>query len=100
MPICCVLAFASILLASLMLPEQLERMRTGHWFAEHVVGYFLASGIISFGWRRSFLVAAVLTAAAFVLEGLQALTPNHSPNLVSVLGRAGGAWLAATQSDV
>jgi len=30
-----------------------------------------------------------------VLEGLQALTSNHSSNLLSVLGGASGAWLAA-----
>jgi VanZ family protein len=90
-----VVAFALVVYASLMLPDQLERMRTGHWFTEHFVGYFIASLIICLGWRRRFLVAAGLTVTAFVLEGLQALAPNHSPNLLSVLGGASGAWLAA-----
>jgi hypothetical protein len=93
--ICGVLAFAFVVFASLMLPEQVERIRTGHWFTEHFIGYFIASAIICLGWRRPFLVAGVLTVAAFALEGLQALTPNHSPNLLSVLGGASGAWLAA-----
>lgn len=90
-----VVAFALVVYTSLMLPDQLERMRTGHWFTEHFVGYFIASLIICLGWRRRFLVASGLTVAAVVLEGLQALTPNHSPNLLSVLGGASGAWLAA-----
>jgi len=93
--ICGVLAFAVVVYASLMLPAQVERMRTGHWFTEHFIGYFIASAIICFGWRRRFLVAGVLTVTAFLLEGLQALAPNHSPNLLSVLGGASGAWLAA-----
>jgi VanZ family protein len=90
-----VVAFALVVYASLMLPDQLERMRTGHWFTEHFVGYFIASAIICLGWRRRFLVAALLTVTAIVLEGLQALSPNHSANLLSVLGGASGAWLAA-----
>jgi len=93
--ICGVIAFVFVVFASLLLPEQVEQMRTGHWFAEHFVGYFLASAVICLGWRRPFLVAGVLTVAAFVLEGLQALTPNHSSNLLSVLGGASGAWLAS-----
>jgi VanZ family protein len=93
--VCGVLAFAFVVFASLLLPEQVERLRTGHWFAEHFIGYFAASAVICLGWRRPFWVAGILTAAAFVLEGLQALTPNHSSNLLSVLGGASGAWLAA-----
>jgi VanZ family protein len=90
-----VVAFALVVYASLMLPAQVERMRTGHWFTEHFVGYFVASAIICLGWRRRFVVAGLLTVTAFVLEGLQALSPNHSANLLSVLGGASGAWVAA-----
>ena len=93
--ICGVLAFAFVVFASLLLPEQVEQMRTGHWFAEHFVGYFAASAVICLGWRRPLVVAGMLTIVAFVLEGLQALTPNHSANFLSVLGGACGAWLAA-----
>jgi VanZ family protein len=89
-----VMAFALVVYASLMLPEQVERLRTGHWFAEHFVGYFLASAIICLGWRRPLLVAGLLTVAALVLEGLQSLTPSHTANAFSVLGGVCGAWLA------
>src|SRR5262245_34561000 len=89
------LAFTLVVYASLMLPERVEQMRTGHWFTEHFVGYFVASAIICLGWRRTFLAAVLLTVAAVILEGLQGLTPNHTPNIFSVLGGASGAWLAA-----
>jgi VanZ family protein len=93
--LCGLSAFALVVVASLMLPEQVERLRTGHWFAEHFVGYFVASAVICLAWRRPFVVAGVLTFAAFILEGLQAWTPNHSPNLLSVVAGASGVWLAA-----
>jgi VanZ family protein len=88
-------AFGMVIFASLMLPTAVEHMRTGHWFIEHFLGYFAASAVLCLGWRRPFWVAGILTVAAFLLEGLQALTPNHSANLLSVLGGASGAWLAA-----
>ena len=47
--ICGVLAFGLVIFASLMLPAQVERMRTGHWFTEHFVGYFVAGIIICLG---------------------------------------------------
>jgi hypothetical protein len=90
-----VAAFGLVIFASLMLPTAVEQMRTGHWFLEHFLGYFAASAALCLGWRRPFWVAGILTVAAFVLEGLQALTPNHSANLLSVLGGASGVWLAA-----
>src|SRR5262245_5678871 len=93
--LCGVLAFALLVYVALMLPAKVEQMRTGHWFTEHFVGYFVTGIILCFGWRRPFLVAGILTITAVVLEGLQALSANHSANLLSVLGGAGGAWLAA-----
>ena len=97
---CGALAFVLVIYASLMLPAQVERMRTGHWFIEHFIGYFIASAVICLGWRRRFLAAGVLTVTAIVLEALQALAPNRPPNLLSVLGGASGAWLAALVTEV
>jgi VanZ family protein len=93
--LCGVLAFVLLIYAALMLPAKVKQMRTGHWFTEHFVGYFVAGIIICLGWRRPFLVAGILTITAVVLEGFQALSPNHSANLLSVLGGASGAWAAA-----
>ena len=81
MRLCGVIAVALVIFASLMLPTKLEHMRTGHWFTEHFLGYFAASLVVCLGWRRPFVVGAGLAVTAFVLEALQALTPNHSPTL-------------------
>jgi len=95
-----VLAFVLLVYAALLLPTKVEQMRTGHWFTEHFVGYFVAGIVICSGWRRPFLVPGMLTITAIVLEGLQALSPNHSANLLSVLGGASGAWPATLVVEV
>ena len=97
MKLCGAIAFGMVIFASLMLPAQWEQMRTGHWFTEHFLGYFAASAIICLGWRRPFWVAGILTVAAFLLEGLQALTPDHSANIFSVLG--GSQWSDTGSAD-
>jgi len=98
--LCGAIAFGLVIFASLKLPAQWEQMRTGHWFIEHFLGYFAASSIICLGWRRPFVVAGSLTVAALILEGLQSLTPNHSPALLSVVGGASGAIAAALIAKV
>ena len=90
-----VIALAIVVFASLMLPTQLEQMRTGHWLMEHFLGYFAASLVICLGWRRPLMVGAGLAVIACVLEALQALTPSHSPTFVSAMGGAAGALAAA-----
>lgn len=90
-----VLAIAMLIFASLFLPTELERLRTGHWFIEHFLGYFAAAATICLGWPRPFLVGGILMVAAVILEALQSFTPNHSPTLLSVVGGAAGALAAA-----
>ena len=92
--LCGVVALAVIIFAS-FLPAQLERLRTGHWDIEHFLAYFAATSIVCLGWRRPFVVAGSLMAAAAILEALQGLTPNHMPELLSALSGAGGALAAA-----
>jgi VanZ family protein len=95
-----VMAVVLVVFSTLMLPTELERVRTGHWFLEHFVGYFAAASIILLGWPRPLLVAAVFTIAAFILEGLQFWTPTHSPALLSAIGGAAGAIAAAALAKV
>jgi VanZ family protein len=92
---CGVVALALVIFASLMLPPQLERLRTGHWAIEHFLGYFAATSIVCLGWRRPFVVAGLLMLFAAVLEALQSVTPDHSPAFLSALSGAGGALAAA-----
>ena len=94
MRLCGVVAMAGIIFAY-FLPPGLERLRTGHWDVEHFLAFFAATLIIGLGWRRPFAVAVTLIAAAALLEALQGLTPNHTPEFLSVLSGAGGVLAAA-----
>jgi hypothetical protein len=88
--LCSVLVLAVLIFASLLLPPRLEQLRTGHWEIEHFVAYLLAVPIICLGWPRPFLVATTLIPAAALLEALQCLRPDHSPNVVAGLSSIGG----------
>ena len=92
--LCGVVALALVVFASLMLPPQLKRLRTGHWAVEHFLGYFAATLIVCLGWDRPFVVAGLLILFAAVLEVLQSMTPDHSPAFLSALSGAGGALTA------
>ena len=95
MRLCGVIAVALVIFASLMLLIKLEHMRTRHWFTEHFLGYSAASLVVCLGWRHPFVIGAGLAVTAFVLEALQALSPTHSPTLISAIGGASGAVAAA-----
>ena len=75
--LCGAIAIAGLIFASLLLPAEWERLRTGHWLMEHFLAYFVASLVICLGWPRPFVVAGALAVAAAILETLQGLTPNH-----------------------
>ncbi len=93
--LCGALAIAGIIFASLLLPVDWERLRTGHWLIEHFLAYFVAASIICVGWPQPFVVAGGLTVAAVILETLQGLTPNHPASVDLVMAGAGGALTAA-----
>ena len=93
--LCGVLAMVAIVFASLMLPPNWEQMRTGHWFVEHFLGYFVASSIILLGWPKPLVVGIVLATTAVILEALQALSPNHTASALSIIGGVTGALTAA-----
>ena len=93
--LCAVVAFAILVIASLMLPPQLEEMRSGHWAVEHFLAYFAAVPIICLAWPRPFLVAAALIPSAALLEALQCLEPGHSPNIFAALSSIGGVLAGA-----
>jgi hypothetical protein len=71
-------------------------LRTGlHWLVEHFVVYFGVTAIICFAWPRPFLVAASLMLLAGLLEALQGVTLDRTPDLLSALSGAGGVLTAA-----
>jgi VanZ family protein len=70
------------------------------WQIDHFLGYFVITLLVCFAWPQPFVVGGVLMAAAFLLEGLQALTPDRSANLVAALCGAGGALAAALVAEL
>lgn len=74
--------------------------RTGWgWQVDHFVAYFAVTLLVCYLWPRPFVATGVLMVAAAVLEGLQALTPDRHPNLVSAFCGAGGALAAALLAE-
>jgi VanZ family protein len=74
------------------------RTRFG-WQFDHFIGYFAITLLVCFAWPRPFVVGAALMAAAFLLEGLQAFTPDRSANLEASLYGAGGVLAAALVAE-
>jgi len=70
------------------------------WQIDHFVGYFVITLLVCFAWPRPFLVGGFLIAAAFLLEGLQAFTPDRTANLVAALCGAGGVVAAALLAEL
>ena len=93
--LCAIAAFAILVIASLLLPPQLEVMRSGHWAVEHFLAYFAAVPIICLAWPRPLLVAAALIPSAVLLEVLQCLSPAHDPNVFAALSSIGGVLVGA-----
>jgi VanZ family protein len=93
--LCGVLTLAALVIASLLLPPQLEQLRTGHWEVEHFLAYFAAVPIVCLGWPRPFLAAVALTPVATLLEAMQSLSPGHSPNFLAALSSVGGVLAGA-----
>ena len=93
--LCGLIALCALIFASLLLPRQLEHMRTGHWEIEHFLAYLMAMPIICLGWPRPFLVAITLIPTAALLEVLQCLRPDHSPNFFAALSSIGGVLAGA-----
>ena len=70
------------------------------WQIDHFLGYFAITLLVCFAWQRPFAVGGVLMAAAFLLEGLQAFTPDRSADLVAALCSAGGVLAAALVAEL
>src|SRR5690348_13724654 len=70
------------------------------WQIDHFLGYFAITLLVCFAWPRPFLVGGLLIAAAFLLEGLQAFTPDRTANLVAALCGAGGVLAAALLAEI
>lgn len=65
------------------------------WQFDHFIGYFAITLLVCFAWPRPLPVSGMLIVASFLLEGLQAFTPDRTANFVAGLCGAGGALAAA-----
>ena len=70
------------------------------WRFDHFIGYFGIMLFFCVAWPRPFVVGGILTAAAFLLEGLQAFTPDRTANLLAALCGAGGILAAALIAEL
>ena len=91
---CSVAAMALLVVAALGPADWAPRSGLG-WQIDHFVGYFVITSIVCVGWGQPLVVGGALMAVAALLEGLQALTPDRSSNLLAALCGAGGALAAA-----
>ena len=81
-------------IAASLIPANMQ-IRTGlHWQVEHFLVYFVATSIFCLAWPRPFIVAGVMMAFAALLEALQGLTPDRTPDLPTALAAASGALTA------
>jgi VanZ family protein len=95
---CSVVAGAGVIAAAVvasLIPANMQ-LRTGlHWQVEHFLVYFVATSIFCLAFPRPFIVAGVMMAFSALLEGLQGLTPDRTPDLPTALAAAAGALTAA-----
>jgi VanZ family protein len=76
-------------------PENWTPRTSFGWQFDHFIGYFAITLLVCCAWPRPFVVGALLMVAAFLLEGLQAFTPDRTANFVAGLCGAGGVLAAA-----
>lgn len=97
--LCAVAAIALLVISSLSGAAAQPRTILG-WHVEHFLGYFAVTLIVCAAWPRPLAVAGALVAVSVLLEVLQALTPDRSPNLIAALCGAGGVVVAAALAEL
>ena len=70
------------------------------WEIDHFVGYFVFTLMCCLAWPRPLVVGGALMAFAVLLEGLQALPPDRSSNLMAAVYSALGVLAAALLAEL
>jgi VanZ family protein len=97
--LCSVAAF--ILLVGLALGPSKMVPRSGlGWEFDHFFGYFALTLIACLVWPRPLVIGAAFVVLAALLEGLQAFTPDRTPDLDSVLFSAAGTISVVFNGDL
>ena len=92
-------AVASLVIASLSGAMAQPRTILG-WQLEHFLGFGIATFIVCAALSRPWAVAGAMVVLAGLLEVLQFLTPDRSPNIIAVLWSAAGALAGALLAEV
>jgi VanZ family protein len=93
-------AILVLLVIAALGPEKWTPRTALGWQIDHFLGYFAITLLVCLAWLRPFVVGGLLVAAAFLLEGLQGLTPDRSANLVAALWGSGGVLAAALFAEL
>jgi VanZ family protein len=96
----CSMAIMALLIIGALGPANWTPRTALGWQTDHFLGYFAITLLVCFAWPRPLTVGGVLIAAAFLLEGLQAFTPDRTANLVAALCGAGGVLAAALLAEL
>ncbi len=95
---CGVAAMALLVFAALG-PAKWQ-LRTGlGWQIEHFLAYFGVTPIVCLTWPRPVVVGGALMAIGALLEGLEAFTPDRTPDLLAAFYGASGALVAALMAE-
>jgi hypothetical protein len=70
------------------------------WEADHFFGYFALTLMVCLVWPRPLVIGAAFVVLAALLEGLQAFTPDRTPDLASVLFSAAGTVSVVFNGDL
>ena len=97
--VCSVAGLVLFLVVGLASPNFQPRSGFG-WEIDHFVGYFVLTLIFCRAWPRRLGVAGGLIAFALLLEGLQALPPDRSSNLLAAFYSAGGVLTATLFAEL
>ena len=98
--VCGVAVVVLLLVFAALGPAKLQ-FRTGFgWQIDHVVGFFGFTLMVCLVWPRTLVVGGAITTFAVLLEGLQAFTPDRSPDLHAALYSAAGVLAAALPADL
>ena len=98
MKFCSVVIMVLLVIAALGPAKWAPRTALG-WEFDHFLGYFAITSFVCLAWPRPFVVGGALMAGAALLEGLQALTPDRSSNLLAAFYGAGGVLAAALLAE-
>ena len=93
-------AILVLLVIAALGPERWTPRTALGWQFDHFIGYFAITLLVCFAWPRPLVVGVLLVAAAFLLEGLQALTPDRLANLVAALCGSSGVLAAALVAEI